>query len=114
LHAWKYAKGLYLIPLFMVVHQEMILGGPLWLVLAEGAVVMIALTAFAAALEGYGLRPLSTGGRVLLMVAALSAYHPSLLVGGAGCAVALTYVLWDRRLSRSGGMRDPSPTSSGG
>jgi TRAP transporter 4TM/12TM fusion protein len=100
LHAWKYAKGLYLIPLFMVVHQEILLGGPLWLVLSEGAIVMIALTAFAAALEGYGLRPLSMGGRALLMVSALAAYHPSLVVGGLGCLVALSYVFWDLRMSR--------------
>jgi len=97
LHAWKYAKGLYLIPLLMVVHPEIILGGPLELVLAKGVMAMIALAAFAAALEGYALRPLTPSGRVLLLVAASSAFHPSLAVGVVGCSVAVAYVLWDQR-----------------
>ncbi|MFV0359915.1 TRAP transporter permease, partial [Tropicimonas sp.] len=50
--AWKYAKGLYLIPLFMVFNPSIILGGPLLLVLWTGTIAVIALTAFAAMLEG--------------------------------------------------------------
>jgi TRAP transporter 4TM/12TM fusion protein len=100
LHAWKYAKGLYLIPLLMVVHPEIVLGGDLWLVLAKGAMAMVALTALAAALEGQALRPLSAGGRALLLGAGLSAFHPSLAVGGVGCALALVYVLWDSHTGR--------------
>lgn len=95
LHAWKYAKGLYLIPLLMVIHPEIVLGGPLWLVLAEGVMAMLALSAFAAALEGYALRPLSVAGRVFLLVSAMSAFHPSLVVWGLGCTAALAYVFWD-------------------
>lgn len=97
LHAWKYAKGLYLIPLLMVVHPQILLGGPLWLVLATGAMAMVALSAFAAALEGYALRPLTPGGRVLLLAAALCAFHPSLIVGGLGGTVGVAFVLWDLR-----------------
>ena len=97
LHAWKYAKGLYLIPLLMVVHPEIILGGPLELVLAKGVMAMIALAAFAAALEGYALRPLTLTGRFLLLVAASSAFHPSFAVGVVGCSLAVAYVLWDQR-----------------
>jgi TRAP-type uncharacterized transport system fused permease subunit len=61
---------------------------------------MLALSAFAAALEGYALRKLGMGGRLLLLVAALSAFHPSLAVGAAGCLVGLAYVLWDLRTWR--------------
>jgi len=100
LRAWKYAKGLYLIPLFMVVHQEILLGGPLWLVVGEGAMAMISLTAVAAALEGYALHELTWGERMFLLAAALTAYHPSLVVGGVGCALAVAYVLWDLRARR--------------
>lgn len=96
LHAWKYAKGLYLIPLLMVVHPEMVLGGALWRVLLIGVLSMISLAAFAAALEGQALRALSGRGRLFLLAAALTVYHPSLLVGGVGCMSALAYVLWDR------------------
>jgi TRAP transporter 4TM/12TM fusion protein len=97
LHAWKYAKGLYLIPLLMVVHPEIVLGGPLALVLAKGVMAMIALAAFAAALEGYALRPLTPTGRFLLLVAASSAFHPSLAVGVVGCSLAVAFVFWDLR-----------------
>jgi len=97
LHAWKYAKGLYLIPLLMVVHPELVLGGPLWLVLATAGLAMLSLTAAAAALEGQALAPLGSAGRVLLMVVALSVYHPSLAVGAVGCTVGLVYVFWHRR-----------------
>lgn len=96
LHAWKYAKGLYLIPLLMVVHPELVLGGPLWIVLGWALLAMISLSAFAAALEGQALAPLATGGRVLLFAAALTVFHPSFVVGGVGCATALVYVFWHR------------------
>lgn len=45
--AWKFAKGLYLIPLFMVFDPEIILAGPVY------AVAWNVVTAFAAALEGF-------------------------------------------------------------
>jgi TRAP-type uncharacterized transport system fused permease subunit len=94
LHAWKYAKGLYLIPLLMVVHPALVLGGPLIVVLGWAALAMVSLAAFAAALEGYALGPLTTGGRVLLFVAAAAVFHPSPVVGGVGGAAALVYVFW--------------------
>jgi TRAP transporter 4TM/12TM fusion protein len=95
--AWKYAKGLYLIPLLMVVHPELVLGGPPLLVIGKAAVAMVALTAFAAALEGYALRPLRAAGRAFLFVAAVSAFHPALAVGAAGAVAATAYALWDGR-----------------
>lgn len=103
MHAWKYAKGLYLIPLLMVVHPEIVLGGPLALVLAKGVMAMVALTAFAAALEGHALRALPISGRVFLLVVASSAFHPSLVVGAVGCSAALVYVFWHSRAEQ--GMR---------
>jgi TRAP transporter 4TM/12TM fusion protein len=95
--AWKYAKGLYLIPFLMVVHPEIVLGGPPMLVIAKGVVAMVALAAFAAALEGHALRPLGPAGRVVLFAAAATAFHPALLVGAAGSMGAVAYALWDRR-----------------
>ena len=95
--AWKYAKGLYLIPLLMVVHPEIVLGGPPLLVIGKGIVAMVALAAFAAALEGYALRPLRPAGRIFLMAAAASAFHPAIAVGAVGGVAATAYALWDRR-----------------
>jgi TRAP transporter 4TM/12TM fusion protein len=100
LHAWKYAKGLYLIPLLMVVHPEIVLGGPAFLVIGKAIMVMMALAAFAAALQGHALRPLTGSGRLLLFVTAVSAFHPSFLVGGIGVMVAVGYVLKDLRKAK--------------
>jgi TRAP transporter 4TM/12TM fusion protein len=100
LHAWKYAKGLYLIPLLMVAHPEIILGGPLWLLLLEGAMAMLALAAIAAALEGQALRPLALSGRAVLLISGALAFFPSLTPWGVGCGVALAYVLWHQRTAR--------------
>ena len=61
---------------------------------------MVALAAFAAALEGQAFRPIGGRGRVFLLVVALSVFHPSLLVAAVGCTLGLTYALWDLRLMR--------------
>ena len=81
LQAWKYAKGLYLIPLLMVVHPELALGGAWPVVLGKAAMSMVALAAFAAALEGQALKRLTVGGRMLLLAGASTAFSPSFLVG---------------------------------
>ena len=65
MQAWKYAKGLYLIPLFMIFNEEIILGGPLPLVLWSGFIAIVALAAFAAALEGFLFRPMPLWQRAL-------------------------------------------------
>lgn len=85
--AWKYAKGLYLIPLFMVFNQEIILGGPLPLVLWAGAVAILGLVAFAAVLEGFLFRPMAIWARLLLLPAVVALFWPSLMIEAAGFAV---------------------------
>ena len=71
--AWKFAKGLYLIPLFMVFNPEIIVGGPVYAVAWNVVTAFAALGAFAAALEGfiftrmYGLsRLVATAGTVAI------------------------------------------------
>ena len=95
LHAWKYAKGLYLIPLLMVVHPELVLGGPVALVLGKSAMAMIALWAIAAALEGQAFTPLWWGHRLLLAAAAASAFYPEPLIGALGATVATAFLARD-------------------
>ncbi|HUF74735.1 MAG TPA: TRAP transporter fused permease subunit [Longimicrobiales bacterium] len=93
--AWKYAKGLYLIPLLMVVHPQIVLGGPLPLIIGTAVVAMVALAALAAALEGYALGPLRPPGRILLLAAAATVFHPSLLIGAVGAVVAVGFAVWN-------------------
>lgn len=82
--AWKYAKGLYLIPLFMVFNEEIILGGPLPLVLWAGAIAILGLVAFAAVLEGFLWRPMSIWMRILLVPGVVALFWPSLMIEIAG------------------------------
>ncbi|WP_425075077.1 TRAP transporter permease [Sagittula sp. S175] len=53
IQAWKYAKGLYLIPLFMVFNEQIIIGGSVPFVLWGGGLAILGLVAFAAVLEGF-------------------------------------------------------------
>ena len=82
--AWKYAKGLYLIPLFMVFNEEIIVGGPLPLVIWGGALAILGLVAFAAVLEGFLWRPMALWTRVLLLPGVVALFWPDLMVEGAG------------------------------
>lgn len=76
--AWKYAKGLYLIPLFMVFNEEIILGGSLPMVLWSGAIAILGLVAFAAALEGFLFRSMPVWMRVLLVPGVVCLFWPDL------------------------------------
>ena len=84
LQAWKYAKGLYLVPLFFVFNDRIILGGSLPAVLWDGLLAVFALAAVAAVLEGYLLRPLSFLRRVALVPGIVALYWPDVGVELAG------------------------------
>ncbi len=85
--AWKFAKGLYLIPVFMVYNPEIIQGGPVLLVLWTGVIAILALAAFAAAIEGWLFAPMDVVSRLLVVPATIAVFHPSHTVEAAGAAV---------------------------
>ena len=87
--AWKFAKGLYLIPLFMVYNPEIILGGPLPLVVFSGVVACIAMAGFASAIEGYLFAPMPAWARLAIVPATVAIFAPSLAAEIAGAAVIL-------------------------
>jgi TRAP transporter 4TM/12TM fusion protein len=87
--AWKFAKGLYLIPLFMVFNPSIILGGPLPLVLWNGFMAILALAAFAAALEGFLFTYMKAWMRIVLTGAVICVFYPDLLVEVAGAGTIL-------------------------
>jgi len=89
IQAWKYAKGLYLIPLFMVFNQQIILGGPLPSVLWGGAIAIVALVAFAAVLEGFLFRPMALWIRILLLPGVVAVFWPNLIYEIAGFVLIL-------------------------
>ncbi|ATJ81609.1 TRAP transporter permease [Halomonas beimenensis] len=85
--AWKFAKGLYLIPLFMVFNPEIIMGGPLPLLLWSTLTAFLALGAFAAALEGYLFTRMSAPVRLVLLPAIVAVFYPNLTAEAVGAAV---------------------------
>lgn len=89
LAAWKFAKGLYLIPLFMVFNPEIILGGTpqgvAWSVLTAFA----ALGAFAGALEGFLFAPLNPLLRLLAAAGTVAIFWPNIWVEIGGFAALL-------------------------
>jgi TRAP-type uncharacterized transport system fused permease subunit len=89
LQAWKFAKGLYLIPLFMIYNPEMIVGGEPWYVAWTVVCAIVALLAFAAALEGYMFTRMIWPNRLLAGVGLVMVFHPNFAVEAGGMAVML-------------------------
>jgi TRAP transporter 4TM/12TM fusion protein len=87
--SWKFAKGLYLIPLFMVFNESIILGGPVPLVLWNGFLAIVALTAFAACLEGFLFAPMPLWQRALIVPGVIAVFWPELWIEGLGVGVLL-------------------------
>jgi len=98
--AWKFAKGLYLIPLFMVFNEPIIVGGPVPLVLWNGAIAILAIVAFAAVLEGFLWAPIPTWQRALLIPAVIAVFWPDLTAEIAG-AVLICGLLALNRAART-------------
>jgi len=101
--AWKYAKGLYLIPLFMVYNETIIVGGPIPLVVWNGFIAIVALVAFAAVLEGFLWAPLPIWMRLALIPAVIAVFWPSLVVEAAGTAVIIALLALNRQAARRAG-----------
>ncbi|TVP99586.1 MAG: TRAP transporter fused permease subunit, partial [Roseinatronobacter sp.] len=100
MQAWKFAKGLYLIPAFMVFNPVIIMGGELWHVLLTGTIIIIALVAFAAAIEGYLFTWIDPVSRVAMIPAVIAVFHPSLAIELAGAAALLALLGWNWLLAR--------------
>ncbi|WP_043529764.1 TRAP transporter permease [Litchfieldella xinjiangensis] len=87
--AWKFAKGLYLIPLFMVYNPEIIIGGPAVLVAWNALIAIAALLAFAASLEGYLFTRMDPVSRLALVAATVGVFYPNPYAEVAGLATIL-------------------------
>ena len=80
MQAWKFAKGLYLIPCFMVFNPEIIMGGPWEIIVWNVIIAFTALAAFAAALEGYLFGPMDAFSRLLIVPALVAIFWPNFMV----------------------------------
>ena len=75
--AWKFAKGLYLIPLFMIYNPEIIVGGPILVVGWTILTAIAALGAFTAALEGYMFTWMHLGSRLAVAAGVVMIFWPN-------------------------------------
>ncbi len=105
--AWKFAKGLYIIPLFMVYNEVIIVGGPVLLVIWNGLIAVVALAAFAAALEGQLFAPLRLWQRLLALPGGIAIFWPDPRAEAAGFALLLVLLLLNLLAARGGGARSP-------
>lgn len=105
--AWKMAKGLYLIPLFMIYNPELVYGGPTWYYVWTIVVGFVALAAFAAALEGYLFTRMAWYSRVLAAVGLVLIFYPSFAYEVVGMAV-MTVVLGVNLARRRAELREGS------
>jgi TRAP transporter 4TM/12TM fusion protein len=98
--AWKFAKGLYLIPMFMVFNPEIILGGP-WLYVGWHVLTAFAaLGAFAAALEGYLFTRMHWASRLVAAAGTVAIFWPSMAVEVAGFAAIVAVLVVNYARSR--------------
>ena len=104
LQAWKYAKGLYLIPLLMVVHPELALGGPWPMVVGKATMAMVALAAFGRCAGGTVAETSDRRRSDPASDSASTAFFPTFLVGGLGALFVVAYTLNDVRY------RAPNPS----
>ena len=87
--AWKFAKGLYLIPLFMVFNPEIIYGGPISHVLWTGFTAILGLVAFAAVIEGWLFGRMDAASRLVAIPAIIALFWPDFTVEAVGAGVLL-------------------------
>ncbi len=91
--AWKFAKGLYLIPLFMVYNPELIMGGTAlgfsWNLLTAAT----SLLAFAAAIEGFLFTRMDWLSRAIIVVGMVGVFYPNILVEVLGFAALVVVLL---------------------
>jgi len=100
LQAWKYAKGLYLIPAFMVYNPEIIMGGETWYVIWTGVIVVIGLVGFAAAIEGYLFTWMDKISRLLIVPGVIMIFNPDEIIEASGAALVFGLLAWNWIKSR--------------
>ncbi|MCB1346190.1 MAG: TRAP transporter fused permease subunit [Rhodobacter sp.] len=99
--AWKFAKGLYLIPLFMVYNPVIIEGGPIPLVIWNGLIAIAALVAFAAVLEGFLFAPIRWWMRLALVPGVIAVFWSSVPIEAAGTALIVGLLALNWRAAKA-------------
>ena len=112
--AWKFAKGLYLIPLFMVFNPEIIVGGPIFVVIFNVITAFAALGAFAAALEGFMFTKMYLVSRLVVTVGLVGIFWPNMWfeIIGFGLIVAVLAINYFKMRQEGDAAREVQVVSS--
>lgn len=98
--AWKFAKGLYIVPLLMVFNPEIIVGGPVQDVLWNGVLSLLTCVAFVTVLEGYLFAGINWLLRLVLLAAGIAMLQPVLWLEVLGLVVIVLLLLANLRAGR--------------
>ncbi|MFA5539321.1 MAG: TRAP transporter fused permease subunit, partial [Gemmobacter sp.] len=91
-HAWKFAKGLYMIPAFMVFNPAIIMGGPVEVVIWSGLLAVLGMVTFAAAIEGWLFTRMDIVSRLMVIPGTIAVFWPSFTVEAMGAAILAAVV----------------------
>jgi TRAP transporter 4TM/12TM fusion protein len=106
--AWKFAKGLYLIPLLMVYAPGVMLEGPPATILFHLVVALAAIAALVAVLEGHLFAATRDWERVLLAMACVPLLFPDM--GSRLAGLGIIALVLGRNFVRSRRLRDARTT----
>ena len=96
--AFKFAKGLYILPFMFYYRPAILLQGSLSMILETTASILLGLIAFAAFWENFLLKKTSVAERIMLVLASAGLLIPGLLWNAIGC-ILLIIVAITQKLS---------------
>ena len=96
--AFKFAKGLYILPFMFYYRPALLLQGSLSMILETTASILLGLIAFAAFWENFLLKKTSVAERIMLVLASAGLLIPGLLWNAIGC-ILLIIVAITQKLS---------------
>lgn len=101
IEAWKYAKGLYMIPMYFVFNHALIIGGDIPTLLWDAFLLTLSLVAFAAAFEGFLYTWMRWYSRLIVAVGMVLLFFPDTTYELLGCVLvgvplAVNYLLAKR------------------
>ncbi|HLR81993.1 MAG TPA: TRAP transporter permease [Paenalcaligenes sp.] len=101
IEAWKYAKGLYMIPLYFVFNHALIMGGDIKTLVWDGFLLILALAAFAAVFSGFLYTWIRWFSRAAMTVGMVMVFFPNTTYEIVGAALiilpaAMNYLLAKR------------------
>jgi TRAP transporter 4TM/12TM fusion protein len=96
IESWRIAKGLYFIPLLFC-YTPILFEGEIWHVVETSIFALLGLLAFAAASEGFHLKPLNILHRILFLTAAVLMLWPLIECHAIGIVILLAMTFIQKR-----------------